>query len=102
MYGSAGSPPCLKIICLLKHHQIEYTLLKGPKKDSEYKKVPVLMLNDRQINDSFIMVKNLSPILYGKALTEEELKFEEEMTFGLMNVLEARVIGNSTDMKNCA
>ena len=60
------------------------------------------MLNERQINDSFIMVKNLSPILYGKALTEEELKFEEEMTFGLMNVLEARVIGNSTDMKNCA
>tara|TARA_B110001450_G_C17491937_1_gene428696 strand:+ start:338 stop:577 length:240 start_codon:yes stop_codon:yes gene_type:complete len=48
------------------------------------------------------MVKNLCPILYGKPLTEEELKFEEAMTFGLMNVLEARVIKNSTDMKNCA
>ena len=50
---------------------------KGPKKGSKYKKVPVLMLNDRQINDSFIMIKNLSPILYGKSLTDEEIKFEE-------------------------
>ena len=57
---------------------------KGKKPNSEYKKVPVLDLNGVQINDSYIIVKNLAPILYGKALTEEEVKFEEAMTYGMM------------------
>ena len=48
------------------------------------------------------MIKNLAPILYGEPLTDEEIQFEEAMTFGLMNALEARVIKTPEDMKNCA
>ena len=47
------------------------------------------------------MVKNLSPIIYGKPLSDDELAFEKEMTYGLMLKLEAKVIMNSNDMKNC-
>ena len=48
------------------------------------------MLNGIQINDSFIMVKNLAPILYGKPLTEEEIKFEEVMTMGLNPAMQSK------------
>ena len=53
--------------------------------------MPVLLLNDRQINDSYIMVKNLSPILHDHVMTDDELLFEEEMTYGLMIALEAQL-----------
>ena len=42
------------------------------------------MLNGRQINDSYIIVKNLAPILYGNPLTPEELNFTDRMTNGLI------------------
>ena len=45
MHGSKGSPPCLKIVAILQHNQIPFTMINGRKKDSEYKKVPVLLLN---------------------------------------------------------
>ena len=53
------------------------------------------MLNGRQINDSFIIVKHLSKIVDGKDLTEEELKFEEEMTFSLWPKLMAETLGET-------
>ena len=40
-----------------------------------YRKVPILLLNGKQINDSYIMTRNLAPILYGEKLTEEEDQF---------------------------
>ena len=57
-----------------------------------------MMLNDRQINDSFIMIKNLSKIVDGKELTEEELEFEKEMTYGFMIATEIKCIGNKQGM----
>ena len=74
LHNSYMSPPCVKVRCILQHNGIKFQVIDGKKKDSEYKKIPVLLLNGVQINDSFIMVKNLAPILYGKALTEEEIK----------------------------
>ena len=35
-------------------------------------------------------------------MSEQEINFEEQMTFGLMNALEAKVIRNTNDKKNCA
>ena len=74
--------------------------MEGRKKGSKYKKMPVLDLNGRQINDSFIIIKNLAPILDGKPLTENEVKFEEVMTYQLMMLMEAKMFGNPEDMKN--
>ena len=45
MHGSDGSPPCLKIVSILKHNDVKYKVIKGAKKGSKYKKVPVLILN---------------------------------------------------------
>ena len=77
LYGSVSSPPCTKIMSILTYHSIQYKLISSLKKDSEYKKVPVLMLNGRQINDSFIIVRNLAKIVDGRELTYEEVIFEE-------------------------
>ena len=84
---------------IFKHHDIKYKLISGPKKDSDYKKIPVLMLNGHQVNDSFIMVKNLAKIIEGRELTEEEVTFEEEMTFGFMIIIEVNTIGNSKGIR---
>ena len=62
--------------------------------------MPVIDLNGRQINDSFIMIKNLAPILDGKPLTEEEIKFEEVMAYEFMMFMQARILGNPNDLKN--
>ena len=94
------SPPCIKIRTILQYHNVQYKKIGGKKKDSEYKKIPVLLLNGIQINDSFIMVKNLAPILDGKALTEEEVKFEEEMSYGLMAALDSQIMGDGSQISN--
>ena len=99
LHGATLSPPTAKIISILHHHNIEYKLDGGKRKGSVYKKVPVLVLNDRQINDSFIIIKNLAKIVDGQELTPEEIEFEKEMTFGFMIALEAEMIGNSKSIK---
>ena len=100
LHNSYMSPPCVKVRCILQHNGIKFQVIDGKKKDSEYKKIPVLLLNGVQINDSFIMVKNLAPILYGKALTEEEIKFEEEMSYGLMIAMESQMMEDGGQFSN--
>ena len=46
------------------------------------------------------MVKNLAPILHGKPLTEDEVKFEEEMTFGLMIAMESQMMADGSQFSN--
>ena len=87
---------------ILKYHNVKYTHIESKKRDSEYQKIPVLMLNGRQINDSFIMVKNLSKILDRKELTKEEIEFESEMTFGFMIATEILTLGTKRGMKEYA
>jgi len=58
-------------------------------------------MNGVQINDSFIIVKQLNKILYGAELTEEEVEFEYQMTFGLMLALEAQMFENGKSFSIC-
>ena len=102
LYGTKLSPPVCKIMSILKYHNVKYTHIETKKRDSEYQKIPVLMLNGRQINDSFIMVKNLSKILDNKELTEKEVQFESEMTFGFMIATEILTLGTKLGMKEYA
>mmetsp|Transcript_21527 Transcript_21527/g.40331 ORF Transcript_21527/g.40331 Transcript_21527/m.40331 type:complete len:245 (-) Transcript_21527:83-817(-) len=102
VYGMKISPPSCKIRTILKHYGVNFSEVEGPKKDSEYKKVPVLMLNGRQVNDSYIMVKELAKILDGKALTPELIQVEETFTFGAMISLEADVADSCSDLCGCA
>jgi hypothetical protein len=46
------------------------------------------------------MVKALAPILHGKELTPEEIKFEEEMCYGLMICLELSMFEKGSNFMN--
>ncbi|GAB5353883.1 hypothetical protein AAMO2058_000072400 [Amorphochlora amoebiformis] len=96
------SPPSAKIRVILNHYGVPYTVINGVKKDSKYKKIPVILLNGRQINDSHIIVKNLAPILDGKQLTKELIEIEDIFTYGAMISLEADTAGNCSDLCKCA
>eukprot|EP00466_Bigelowiella_natans_P015964 jgi/Bigna1/127577/aug1.4_g2285 len=83
LHGLVVSPPSVKIRTILHYYGVQWTNKLGPKKGSEYRKVPVMIINGRQINDSHIMVKNLAPILDGKGLTDEMLEVEKLVTDGI-------------------
>ena len=120
IYNMAMSPPCCKIRTIfswykVKHFpsfaslramivdtQVPYKVINGKKPDSEYKKVPVVVVKNRQINDSYIVVKVLARILDGTDLTKEQVQIEEMTTYGLMIALEADVAGSCTDLVKCA
>ena len=80
------------------HHKI----VQGKKPDSEYKKVPVVVIHNRQINDSYIVVKSLAHILDGAPLTKELIEIEEMTTYGLMVALEADVASDCSSLVACA
>jgi len=72
LYGLRGSPPCAKILSYLVKYDIEFKMVEGMgKPGSDYKKMPVLDVNGRQVNDSFMILKYMIPALTGKPINEE-------------------------------
>jgi hypothetical protein len=82
LYQAAISPPCVKIRAVFAFYKVPFTKHNGKKPNSPYKKIPVVDIgkDGHQINDSFIIVKSLAPILQGRPLTEEEIQLEEMNT----------------------
>ena len=80
LYGFKESPPCYKVAALLHYYGISFNFVKlmpGSKADgidSAYKKVPKLMINDTQVNDSAIIFKTLTPMLHGTPLTAAQVR----------------------------
>lgn len=98
LYGLHVSPPTTKIRTYLAYYGIEPKCVEAMgKKGSDYKQMPVLDVNGRQVNDSFIIVKNLVPALVGPGNFDEE--FEKRVTFGLQPQVELMVVETSTDMQ---
>ena len=83
LYQMKPSPPCVKIRAILQYHGVPFKQINGKKPNDEYTKVPVLMMNGYQINDSFQMVIDLAPILHGAKLSEEDIAFEKQMAYGM-------------------
>lgn len=100
-YGAKISPPCCKIRFMLQYYDVPFKTVNGKKPNSDYKKIPVLDVGDRQINDSYIIIKNMSPILAGRALTEDEEAFEKEVTFELMLALEKACARSTCSLCGC-
>mmetsp|Transcript_3288 Transcript_3288/g.10064 ORF Transcript_3288/g.10064 Transcript_3288/m.10064 type:complete len:256 (-) Transcript_3288:105-872(-) len=101
LYQSKISPPCCKLRFLLQYYKVPFRVVDGKKPGSTYTKIPVLDIADRQINDSFIIVKSLAPILQGRPLTQDEEEVERQVTFGLMIAAEKRTAGSVKELCAC-
>jgi len=102
VHGLVVSPPSVKVRTILHYYGVHWKNMFGPKKNSEYQKVPVLLVNGRQVNDSHIIVKSLAPILDGKTLTEELIQIEKELvTDGIQLSLSAEVLDSCSDICAC-
>ena len=94
------SPPCGKILFILKNYDVKFTSVSGKKKGSEYKKVPVLVIGDKQINDSEIITAVLAKVL-DTEYTQRESEIEKLSTSGLMISLELAVMKSTKEMQKC-
>merc|ERR1712190_299456 len=102
LYGMRISPPACKIRFMLNYYGVPFESKYGKKPDSDYKKIPVLDIGDRQINDSYIIVKNLAPILQGRELTDQEELVEKKLTSEIMIALERECASSVRDLCGCA
>ena len=100
LYQMAVSPPCTKIRAILQYHNVPFKIINGKKKDSDYQKVPVLVLNGIQLNDSFLIVQHLSKIIYGKEMTPDEIDFEKQMAYGFQSACQSNVLAKGWAMRN--
>jgi hypothetical protein len=66
---------------------------------SEYKKVPVLTVNGYQINDSAIIIKTLTPIIYGRPLSQVEQAQVDETTTKTMLAFEVLMFQSDKDIQ---
>eukprot|EP00470_Lotharella_oceanica_P001181 CAMPEP_0170177918 /NCGR_PEP_ID=MMETSP0040_2-20121228/11386_1 /TAXON_ID=641309 /ORGANISM="Lotharella oceanica, Strain CCMP622" /LENGTH=256 /DNA_ID=CAMNT_0010420791 /DNA_START=48 /DNA_END=815 /DNA_ORIENTATION=+ len=96
------SGPSTMIRAIFFHYKVNYTLNYGPKSDSEYTKVPVVIINGQQINDSVIIIKHLAPILTGKPLTVDLLETMKTISYGLKIALDADSLDSCNDIFGCA
>mmetsp|Transcript_46246 Transcript_46246/g.106763 ORF Transcript_46246/g.106763 Transcript_46246/m.106763 type:complete len:264 (-) Transcript_46246:209-1000(-) len=100
VYGARFSPPTVKVRVLLKFYDVPFTNVDGTKPNSPYKKMPVLDIGDRQVNDSYIIVKNLCPILQGSPMTPKQEELERMFTFELSVALAKQSL-NMPDLCKC-
>lgn len=97
LYQTEMSPPCTKIKTMLTYFRIPFEVREGKHPTSDYKKIPVLELNDRQINDSHVIMKNLTEILIGVPMTPEEVSWERRITYEFQPAFEVELLGNRRD-----
>lgn len=103
LYNSVASPPCSKIRYHLAYNNVPYTLgdVEAWKQGkTSYKKggkdwtgVPTIVVNGRQVNDSYIMIKNMVPVLYGKPFNDE---WEGKITYGVQLAMECEVFEDTS------
>jgi len=94
LHQAHPSPPCVKIRVFLQYYEVPFSVSKK-KGGGDYKKIPVLKAGGRQINDSYIIFKNLVPVLCGEPFNEE---WQEKITYGLQFSLEAEAFATKGDM----
>jgi len=102
LYGNEFSPPYQKIATMLRYYGVSFELVKGRHPTSDYKKIPVLELNGRQVNDSHIIVKNIAEVLTAKALTAKQLEWERRITFEFQPSIEVELFSDGADFAKVA
>ena len=102
LYGFDLSPPCNKIRTLLNFYDVPYEYVEAQPyskpaglEDPSYGKVPKLVIDGRQVNDSAVIYRTLVPYLTGVPLTAAEVALEKENNIkGLMGALEKESFGS--------
>lgn len=88
------SPPCTKIRCHLSYSNMNYRIKapaeyrKGKTPDKSYMAIPVIWVQGRQVNDSYVIVKSLVPPMYGEEWTSVYDEWEKKITYGLQIAME--------------
>ncbi|CAE7328570.1 ptges2 [Symbiodinium pilosum] len=98
LYQSEYSPPCVKLRTMFKHYNLPFRTVNGKHPTSDYKKIPVLEMNDRQINDSHIIMKRIVAWLTGEEMTSEEVMWEKRITYEFQPAFEVELVGNDRDL----
>ena len=101
LYGTHASPPCCKVRALLKLAGVPFRRRFG-RASGAYAKFPVLFVNGRQINDSYVIFKSLAPVLFGRPYSAEDVALEELVTYGLMLSCEREAFADVECMKRWA
>mmetsp|Transcript_87166 Transcript_87166/g.202915 ORF Transcript_87166/g.202915 Transcript_87166/m.202915 type:complete len:262 (-) Transcript_87166:368-1153(-) len=80
VHGLRASPAVDRLLCFLRFYNVPYTFKpgKGKKGDKYYKKMPVIDVAGRQVNDTFIILKNMVPALSGAFF---HMEWESRITF---------------------
>uniref|UniRef100_A0A7S1TM94 Prostaglandin E synthase 2 n=1 Tax=Erythrolobus australicus TaxID=1077150 RepID=A0A7S1TM94_9RHOD len=96
LYQYEVCPYCNKVRAFLDFHKIPYRtvevnpLSKAEIKFSDYKKVPVLLMDGEQFNDSAIIIRKLNGMLDGKSnyeMNEDEQKWFDWVDTRLIKIL---------------
>mmetsp|Transcript_59503 Transcript_59503/g.87219 ORF Transcript_59503/g.87219 Transcript_59503/m.87219 type:complete len:261 (+) Transcript_59503:97-879(+) len=101
LYQMGGSPPCIMVQAMFSYADINYEKvdvsfpLKSEISWSTYKKIPIVTLNGLQVNDSYIIFKQLAPLIFGRTITESEAVQIKSVAYEAMIALEAETFENS-------
>lgn len=98
LYQQEFSPPCVKLRTMFKYYNLPFRVVNGRHPTSDYKKIPVLEINNRQINDSHVIVKTVVPWFTGRPMTEKEMMWEKRITYEFQPAFEVELLGNERDV----
>lgn len=101
LYGQFPSPPFSKVKYILDRYGVQYTTISSTKKDSDYKKIPVLVIGGKQINDSQIIATILAKVFEGVEYSPAELEIEKLNTTELMIACEVYVMDSTPELQRC-
>lgn len=85
----------------MDRYGVQYTTISSAKKDSDYKKIPVILIAGKQINDSEIIATILAKILDGAEYTKFEREIEKLTTTELMIACEVFVMESMSELQGC-
>mmetsp|Transcript_39911 Transcript_39911/g.77976 ORF Transcript_39911/g.77976 Transcript_39911/m.77976 type:complete len:304 (-) Transcript_39911:102-1013(-) len=96
IYGTPWSPPVSKLRHHLAFAGVEYRCVKRSSRtqpEGGYQKIPSIEAGGRVVNDSYIIVKNLLPALYGNSCEQSlVMEWEKKISYGLQLAMEVEAM----------
>lgn len=89
LHENTYSPPCVKVRMFLSYFKVPFERKNhipgfSVKRGGSYTKIPVLSAGDRTVNDSYVILKFLIPLLTGAPVDEA---WETKLTYSLQPAL---------------